>query len=104
MTKTRLAQFKEKLLEEQKIVKRSLRHQLEEQDDRNDEVLEPLADSEEKLLEKILLALEKIDNGSYGICVSCSHEIPLERLEAKPSVSLCLDCQKKHETPEKTTP
>jgi DnaK suppressor protein len=49
--------------------------------------------SESKLLEKIEYALEQLDNGTYGICDECKKEINIERLKAKPSVSLCIDCQ-----------
>lgn len=53
--------------------------------------------SEENLLKKIDLALERIDEGTYGSCISCAEDIPFERLKAKPSVSLCLRCQKNKE-------
>ena len=49
--------------------------------------------SESKLLEKIEYALERLDEGSYGICDDCKKEINIERLKAKPSVSLCINCQ-----------
>ena len=42
-------------------------------------------------------ALERIDRGIYGLCESCGSAIPEARLEAKPSVSLCLSCQEAHE-------
>lgn len=49
--------------------------------------------SESKLLEKIEYALERLDEGSYGICEHCHESINIERLKAKPSVSLCIRCQ-----------
>lgn len=49
--------------------------------------------SESKLLEKIEYALERLEEGSYGICDSCHKPINIERLKAKPSVSLCINCQ-----------
>ena len=49
--------------------------------------------SESKLLEKIAYALERLDEGSYGVCEECKKEINIERLKAKPSVSLCIHCQ-----------
>lgn len=98
MKQSELSNFKQLLLAEKETVTQCLEHQKEEIDETNDEVLEPLTESEEKLLEKIELALMKIENGSYGMCVNCSREIPKARLEAKPSVSLCLDCQSEHET------
>ena len=49
--------------------------------------------SESKLLEKIEYALTRLDEGSYGICDNCGKQINIERLKAKPSVSLCINCQ-----------
>lgn len=92
-----LSHFKALLLDQKSTLLTRLEHQREERDDSNEEVLDPLTESEEKLLGKIDLALSKIDNGSYGVCVDCGQEIPRERLEAKPSVSLCLACQSQHE-------
>lgn len=46
-------------------------------------------------LKDINLALEKIKNGSYGICEVCQKEIPKERLELMPEARYCLECQKK---------
>jgi len=49
--------------------------------------------SESKLLEKIEYALQRLDEGTYGICDGCKKHINIERLKAKPSVSLCINCQ-----------
>ena len=54
--------------------------------------------SESKLLEKIEYALERLEQGTYGICDECNKQIGIERLKAKPSVSLCIDCQTKKES------
>lgn len=63
----------------------------------NMEVDTSVAESEINLAKKIQYALERIENGSYGICEGCGDMIPIARLEAKPSVSLCLACQEEHE-------
>ena len=63
----------------------------------NLEVDASVAESEFQLARKIRHALERIEDGSYGLCESCGQSIPAARLEAKPSVSLCLSCQEKHE-------
>ncbi len=63
----------------------------------NMEVDSSVAESEINLTKKIQHALERINNGTYGTCEGCQGEIPAARLEAKPSVSLCLPCQEKHE-------
>lgn len=46
----------------------------------------------EKQLHEANLALERIQNGTYGICVNCQKEIPLERLKAYPAASTCISC------------
>jgi DnaK suppressor protein len=38
-------------------------------------------------------ALERIDDGSYGVCAGCSQDIPPRRLEALPFATLCVSCQ-----------
>ena len=53
--------------------------------------------SEEKLLEKIELALKRLEEGSYGKCIGCDADISSDRLDAKPSVSLCTKCQENKE-------
>jgi RNA polymerase-binding transcription factor len=37
-------------------------------------------------------ALEKLGEGSYGVCDDCGEYISPERLEAMPSASLCVTC------------
>jgi DnaK suppressor protein len=59
------------------------------------EVEDQLAEDDRNLVEKIDFALRRLDAGTYGLCIGCGGEIPLARLEAKPSVSLCIDCQEK---------
>lgn len=60
-----------------------------------------LRDRERKLLKKIEKTLEKIENGTYGICESCGVEIPIERLEARPVTDLCIECKTEQEEAEK---
>jgi DnaK suppressor protein len=52
-----------------------------------------IADDAHHLLNKVDLALQRLDDGTYGNCASCGEPIPDARLRAKPSVSLCLACQ-----------
>jgi len=47
----------------------------------------------EDMLEKINVALEKLEDGTYGVCDSCGAEINANRLEVLPWASLCLLCQ-----------
>ncbi|MCB2189031.1 MAG: RNA polymerase-binding protein DksA [Deltaproteobacteria bacterium] len=60
-----------------------------------------IRDRERKLIAKIEEALERIDDGSYGICESCGEDISDERLKARPVTTLCIDCKKRQEANEK---
>lgn len=48
-------------------------------------------------LHEIDLALERLDNGSYGICIDCGKPISRERLEAIPWALRCIACQEQWE-------
>lgn len=58
-------------------------------------------DRERKLIKKIDETMGKIDSGDYGYCESCGVEIGLERLQARPTASLCIDCKTLEEIREK---
>lgn len=44
-------------------------------------------------------ALERLEEGSYGICDGCGERIPEKRLEAIPYTQYCLTCKKSEEGP-----
>jgi DnaK suppressor protein len=44
------------------------------------------------MLEDVNRALEKIEDGTYGICDRCGRLIPEARLEARPWSVLCVEC------------
>ena len=50
-------------------------------------------DRERKLIKKIGETIAKIDSGDYGYCESCGVEIGLERMQARPTATLCIDCK-----------
>jgi len=52
---------------------------------------------QQKYLEDINDALKKIENGTYGICETCSKEIEYERLKAIPYAKECISCAKAHQ-------
>ncbi|MBW1923447.1 MAG: RNA polymerase-binding protein DksA [Deltaproteobacteria bacterium] len=60
-----------------------------------------IRDRERKLIGKIKEALERIENGTYGICEECGEEIAEGRLKARPVTTLCIDCKTKQEKDEK---
>ena len=44
-------------------------------------------------LREVRDALDRMDAGAYGICVSCEEDINLKRLAAVPWTSFCIGCQ-----------
>lgn len=48
-------------------------------------------------LEDIESALQRIAEGSYGICVQCGGDIEPARLEVQPTALRCLRCQEDYE-------
>jgi RNA polymerase-binding protein DksA len=56
-----------------------------------------LGDNAEQVIAEIDAALKRIEDGTYGTCTSCGREIPLERLDANPWASLCIDCKRRAE-------
>ena len=56
-----------------------------------------LEENSEHVLAAVDAALNRIDDGSYGTCTSCGKPIAQERLEARPSATLCIDCQRRQE-------
>ena len=59
-----------------------------------------IRDREHKLIKKIKKALERIENGTFGICESCGEEISVERLKARPVTTQCIDCKTEEEARE----
>jgi DnaK suppressor protein len=60
-----------------------------------------IRDREHKLIKKIKKALQRIENGTFGICESCGEEISIERLKARPVTTQCIECKTKEEALEK---
>ncbi len=117
MKKKDLDTFKKILLEEKKKI---LNHLQNLSDTQDEEEITPSGDSvdiasleinqanltkigkrETYLLKKIDLALEKIENGTYGECESCGEQIAVARLMARPVAQLCIDCKTEQENTER---
>ncbi len=56
-----------------------------------------LEENSEHVLAEIDAALKRIEEGTYGTCTNCDRPIPVERLEALPWATLCIDCQRDRE-------
>ena len=52
---------------------------------------------EQGLLRSVEAALRRIQDGTFGECVSCEKEINIKRLEAVPWARYCIECQEKVE-------
>jgi DnaK suppressor protein len=60
-----------------------------------------IRDRERKLINKIKEALDRIEEGTFGICEMCEEEIGEARLKARPVTTLCIDCKMEQERKEK---
>ncbi len=58
-------------------------------------------DRERKLLQKIKKAIQKTEDGSYGICEDCGGNISASRLKVRPEAMLCINCKEEQEKIEK---
>lgn len=111
MSEAQLLSFKQRLLDEEKTLRdaaASTTHHLQENEaapdptDRasaeEEHTLElRVRDRERKLLKKIAQALKRIDDGSYGWCEETGEPIGIARLLARPTASLTLEAQERHE-------
>lgn len=59
-------------------------------------------DRQRKLISKIDAAIRRIENGTYGYCDDTGEPIGLKRLEARPTATLSLEAQERHERNERT--
>ena len=59
-------------------------------------------DRQRKLISKIDAALRRIEDGTYGYCEETGEPIGVRRLEARPTATLSLEAQERHERRERT--
>jgi RNA polymerase-binding transcription factor DksA len=58
----------------------------------NDEVLEALDTEALQRIAELRTAIQRIDEGSYGVCLRCGQDISPARLMALPSAAFCVPC------------
>ena len=119
LNKKELKKFQELLEEKRKAVLERARQMLSEENmtlDTNDlpdemdlassEYLQSfefrLRGREKSLLNKLDLALKKIEEGTFGVCEICEEPIGKKRLEARPETTLCIKCKEDQEREERT--
>ncbi len=116
LTAEQMKEFKEILEQKKKEVLEDIKKGLEDQfrsereigdivDMSTDEILRTfemrIRDREAKYLKKIEKALQKIEEGTYGICEKCGNCIQYERLKLRPVAELCIKCKLEQEQIEK---
>lgn len=60
-----------------------------------------IRDRERKLILKIREAMQRIDDETFGTCESCGDDIGIDRLQARPVTTLCIECKRKQEANER---
>ena len=107
MQKTELEKFENTLLTSKKEIETTLQKlkgeldygsdvdSLEEETDETEEYANYLATKKplEEKLQRIAEALERIQNGTYGMCEKCKNPIENEVLMALPESTLCKTCK-----------
>lgn len=56
-----------------------------------------LQDSDLEQYKRIVRAIKKFEDGSYGICIDCGNDISEKRLLSFPDADRCLACQEEYE-------
>ena len=56
------------------------------------DVQDEIVDMKSNRLERVLAALDRIDDRTYGICIRCGKPIDPRRLDADPAALTCMDC------------
>ena len=101
----KLLGWRDELIEESRETISHLQHEVRDVGDEAERATRETENSLElrtrdryrKLIRKIDKALNRIEEGEYGYCEETGEEIGLQRLEARPIATLCLDAQERWE-------
>lgn len=105
----KLVNWKNELLEESRATLKHMQEDNWNEPDLNDRAsLETETATElrtrdryRKLIDKIDMALERVESKEYGFCEDTGEEIGIKRLEARPVATLCIEAQERHENYER---
>ncbi len=105
----KLIAWKEEILEESRATIANLQNETVSEPDLADRATSETdrslelrtRDRQRKLIAKIDEAIRRIDDGSYGYCEETGEPISLARLEARPTATLSLEAQERHERRER---
>src|SRR5213083_2779485 len=119
MRKDRLIYFRKRLLEKQQQLTVDVGKSAVYGKDQEDDSIKDLGDQantaytrefffelgngDRRLLREVVMALQKIEDGSFGTCERCSEPIADKRLDALPFARHCIDCQRLVEEEERMT-
>ena len=103
--KRKLINWRDELVEESRETISNLQHEVRDVGDEAERATRETENSLElrtrdryrKLINKIDKGLIRIEEGEYGYCAETGEEIGLDRLEARPIATLCLDAQERWE-------
>jgi len=114
MDEKKLESFRQKLVEMRSKISGEFEQTLESSSeefrgstpDVNDEasrtisrrILLEIGDKSHEALQNIEDALERIEDGEYGVCEECGEDIPEKRLDLVPHAIHCVGCQQKLES------
>ena len=109
----RLDAIRERLLDQRQEILDLYKHDLRVGQEASDEASEDIVDrannayqrefmfnlsgGERRLLREVEGALERLDQGGYGVCDHCGDQVGAQRLKAIPWARYCVDCQEKEE-------
>lgn len=107
--KNKLLAWKEEILRESRETVTHLQKETENHADladrassETDRALElRTRDRQRKLISKIDQALRRVEDGSYGYCEETGEPIGLARLEARPTATMSVEAQERHERRER---
>ncbi len=117
MEAKKLEEFRQMLAEEKKTLLRKAMHTLKNEIELSKEDMADEADlasaltdqnlslrlrgRERSLIDKIDLALKRIEADEFGECVMCGEEISVKRLKARPVTTMCIACKEEQERRER---
>jgi DnaK suppressor protein len=117
MEATKLEEFRQMLVDEKQALLKQAMHTIKNEIELNPEDLADEADlasvmtyqnvnlrlrgRERSLIDKIDLAIQRIDADEFGECVVCGEEISHKRLAARPVTTMCIACKEEQERRER---
>ena len=107
--KRKLEELRQALLLRRRQLTRAVRGEVDQLHSDSGEVRDEEGDSRDEMtsfalieigsnsLEQIDWALERFDQGVYGLCEECEEPIDIDRLEGLPFATMCMDCKRAQE-------